>query len=105
MSVSPTVLAKVTLSPILTKKSCMTLSGRDCATPPKHYQRAQSRLVMSTKRNYRIGDKVEDPDSKRRGVIVHIYRGETVKDIVAVLFDDTDKAIAVHREDVCLLKA
>jgi hypothetical protein len=57
------------------------------------------------KQRFKIGDRVEDPDSHRAGSIVHIYHEPEIRDeLVAVRFDDHDTPLAVHVNDVHKLK-
>jgi hypothetical protein len=54
---------------------------------------------------FSIGDRVQDPDSRRIGTVVHVYREEEIRnELVAVRFDDHDVPLAVHVDDVRKLK-
>jgi hypothetical protein len=53
------------------------------------------------KQRFKIGDRVEDPDSHRAGSVIHVYcEPELRNELVAVRFDDNDAPLAVHVEDV-----
>jgi len=48
----------------------------------------------------RLHDRVEDIDSRRRGRVIYVYELEEAAELVAVLYDDTDRVLAVHVDDV-----
>jgi hypothetical protein len=53
------------------------------------------------KQNFAIGDRVEDTDSHRAGVVVHLYGHEEIRDeLIAVRFDDYPVPLAVHVDDM-----
>jgi hypothetical protein len=54
---------------------------------------------MASPPKFKIGDRVEDPDSHRRGSVVYIYQAPS--DLIAVRFDDHPGVpLAVHVDDV-----
>jgi hypothetical protein len=57
---------------------------------------------MSTRPHFRVGDLVEEIATGQPGTIVHIFTDETLPGVVAVLFEGTSDAIAMHVGDIRL---
>jgi hypothetical protein len=56
-------------------------------------------------RKFKIGDRVQDPDSHRAGRVVYVYTEPELRDeLVAAKFDDHDVPLAVHVDDVRKLR-
>jgi len=51
--------------------------------------------------NFRVGDRVEDKETHKRGRVTFVYSELELKgEVVAVLFDGRDEAIAIPADNV-----
>ena len=51
--------------------------------------------------NFRIGDRVEDKETHKRGRVTFVYSELELKgEVIAVLFDGRDEAIAIPADNV-----
>jgi hypothetical protein len=51
--------------------------------------------------NFRVGDRVEDKETHKRGHVIFVYSELELKgELIAVLFDGRDDALAVPTESV-----
>ena len=51
--------------------------------------------------NFRVGDRVEDKETHKRGRVTFVYSELELKgDVIAVLFDGRDEAIAIPADNV-----
>jgi hypothetical protein len=56
------------------------------------------RLMLT---NFRVGDRVEDKDTHKRGRVTFVYSDLELKgEVIAVLFDGRDEALAVPADSV-----
>ena len=52
--------------------------------------------------NFRIGDRVEDKETHKRGRVFFVYSELDLKgEVIAILFDGHDEALAVPADSVC----
>jgi hypothetical protein len=57
------------------------------------------RLMLT---NFRVGDRVEDKETHKRGRVTFVYSTLELRDeFIAVLFDGHDEAVAVPADGVC----
>jgi hypothetical protein len=51
--------------------------------------------------NFRVGDRVEDKETHKRGRVTFVYSELELKgEVIAVLFDGRDEAIAISADNV-----
>jgi hypothetical protein len=57
-------------------------------------------MPATSRQKFAVGDRVENRESGKRGVVVYVFGDLTLKDVVAVNFDDRKDALAIHVDDV-----
>jgi hypothetical protein len=77
-------------------KKCWSLSKKNEASIRVH--RETVRLMLP---NFRVGDRVEDKETHKRGRVTFVYSDLELKgEVIAVLFDGRDEALAVPADSV-----
>jgi len=57
-------------------------------------------MPATSRQKFAVGDRVESHESGKRGVVVYVFGDLTLKDVIAVKFDDRKDPLAIHVDDV-----
>jgi hypothetical protein len=65
------------------------------------YQRPHHETIGLMLTNFRVGDRVEDKETHKHGRVTFVYSALELKgEVIAVLFDGRDEALAVPADSV-----
>ena len=83
-------------SPHRLSKKCWSLSKKMQVSISVHREAVGLMLT-----NFRVGDRVEDKENHKRGRVTFVYSELEFKgEVIAVLFDGRDEAIAIPADNV-----